>query len=198
MARVLVVNGTRDGHPSAVIGRVVSLLRAWGHVVELLEDPELVDAIDLHGVEGVVLASAPRWGGHSRVVGRFARENVALLRRVPAALLAIDVRLAWAGRWYRDAAQRRADAFLRDLGWHPDPVLLVAGAVEYTRYGRLRRALIKRLIARGDAAADTSRDHVYTDWAAVDRFAATVDMSLEGVPPLAVPPAARPLLASMQ
>lgn len=180
MARVLVVDATGGGHGSAVAGRVASLLRSWGHLVDLLDEAETVDAFDVGGVEGVVLATAPRLGRHARSVSRFVAENQALLHAAPAALLAVDVRLAWKGRWYREAAQRSLDAFLRGLGWTPGGVLLVAGAVEYTRQGRLRRALTRRLVAPGGGATDTSRDHVFTDWNAVDRFAAAFDVSLAG------------------
>jgi menaquinone-dependent protoporphyrinogen oxidase len=63
-------------------------------------------------------------------------------------------------------------AFENETGWHPAQVALFAGALPYTRYGFLKRHLMKKIAGDkpGSLGTDTSRDYVYTDWNEVSRF----------------------------
>lgn len=47
----------------------------------------------------------------------------------------------------------------------------VAGAVPYTRYGWLKRRIMRRLMARANGDTDTTRDYEYTDWEDLNSFA---------------------------
>ena len=74
--------------------------------------------------------------------------------------------------------------------WKPGRTRAIAGALRYTSYGRVTRALMKLIAWRRDRPTDTSRDHVFTDWRAVARFADEIDGDLRD---LATPlPAAPP------
>jgi menaquinone-dependent protoporphyrinogen oxidase len=72
----------------------------------------------------------------------------------------------------------RARALLAGLvdrfGLRPDVVATFAGALRYSRYGWLKRRLMRSIARREGGDTDTSHDHVYTDWDAVDRFAVDV------------------------
>jgi menaquinone-dependent protoporphyrinogen oxidase len=46
----------------------------------------------------------------------------------------------------------------------------VAGALLYTQYGLLKRFIMKLIVKRQGGSTDTSVDHEYTDWAALQRF----------------------------
>jgi menaquinone-dependent protoporphyrinogen oxidase len=60
-------------------------------------------------------------------------------------------------------------AFLTETGWRPTRVLLVAGALMYSKYNFLMRFIMKRIARKAGASTDTSRDHEFTDWATVSR-----------------------------
>jgi menaquinone-dependent protoporphyrinogen oxidase len=62
------------------------------------------------------------------------------------------------------------DQFLKDTEWHPGVTRPVAGALLYTQYGPIIRFVMKRISKSEGGSTDTSRDHEYTDWAALDRF----------------------------
>jgi menaquinone-dependent protoporphyrinogen oxidase len=62
-------------------------------------------------------------------------------------------------------ARRCADAFLHETGWFPSMVRLTAGALTYSRYGPVRRWIMKRIARKAGGGTDTSRDYEYTDWA---------------------------------
>jgi menaquinone-dependent protoporphyrinogen oxidase len=120
----------------------------------------------------VVIGAGVRYGRHGRRIERLVRDNLGLLSSRRNAFFSVCMSAA------REAGQpeaaRYVDAFVERTGWWPERTAVFAGALRYTRYNFLLR-LIMRMIARsvgGDT--DTSRDHEYTDWAAVDRFAAQV------------------------
>ena len=75
-------------------------------------------------------------------------------------------------RW--QTTTRLVQQFIDATGLDPEMVGLFAGALAYTRYGWLKRAVMKRIVASEGGNTDTSRDHEYTDWDAVDDFAADV------------------------
>src|SRR5262249_10815010 len=60
--------------------------------------------------------------------------------------------------------------FLTETGWHPQRIKAVAGALMYSRYNRLVRFVMKRIAKASGGSTDTSMDHEYTDWAALNRL----------------------------
>jgi len=72
------------------------------------------------------------------------------------------------------AAQRLVHELLDHTGYEPDAVGLFAGALVYTQYGWLKRHVMRAIAKHEGGDLDTSRDYEYTDWNAVDLFAADV------------------------
>jgi menaquinone-dependent protoporphyrinogen oxidase len=62
-------------------------------------------------------------------------------------------------------------AMFDSVGWRPPLTAAFAGALKYRRYNFLLRFVMKRIAKAGGHATDTSRDHVYTDFARVLEFA---------------------------
>jgi len=60
-----------------------------------------------------------------------------------------------------------------DTGWSPERVKIVAGALPYTRYGWLKRHMMRRIVGQAGGDTDTSRDYEYTDWHDLGVFAET-------------------------
>jgi menaquinone-dependent protoporphyrinogen oxidase len=64
--------------------------------------------------------------------------------------------------------QRVIDSFLADTGWHPSKVHAAAGAVMYSKYNFLIRFIMRRIARKEGSTSDTSQDHEFTNWAALD------------------------------
>jgi menaquinone-dependent protoporphyrinogen oxidase len=64
------------------------------------------------------------------------------------------------------------DVFVKETGWRPERTLPVAGALTYSRYNIFVRFVMKRIARAAGAPTDTSRDYEFTNWPALDRFAA--------------------------
>jgi menaquinone-dependent protoporphyrinogen oxidase len=45
-----------------------------------------------------------------------------------------------------------------------------AGALKYLEYDFFKRALMRQIARKEGASVDTSRDHEFTDWEALDAF----------------------------
>jgi menaquinone-dependent protoporphyrinogen oxidase len=71
----------------------------------------------------------------------------------------------------RADAQRIAEAFPARLGWKPDVIEIVAGALMFSKYGFLRATALKIIAKKEMGSVDATRDTVFTDWNAVERFA---------------------------
>ena len=97
----------------------------------------------------------------------FVRAKREALERLPSAFFSVSL----AARDDPDEARGYVERFVDETGWRPDAVGVVAGALRFTRYGFIKRRVMRKLAAdRGDMDTDTTRDHVYTDWQGVDRF----------------------------
>lgn len=96
------------------------------------------------GYDGVIVAASVHTGAYQPEVRQWVRTHAPAIRR-----------------------------FLASVDWEPTITKAVAGAVLYTRYGWLKRWLMRRIVAKAGGDTDTSRDYEYTDWADLDRFAQT-------------------------
>jgi menaquinone-dependent protoporphyrinogen oxidase len=168
MAKVLVLYGTTEGQTARIAEVVADVVRERGH------EPDTVDVRRAGGAvpadcTAVVVGAAVHMGKHDKRVVEFVRRNRDTLRRLPSAFYSVSL----SAHGDVDEAQGYLEQFEDDTGWHPDTVALFAGALPYTRYGFLKRRMMKRIVQDkpGDLGVDTSRDYVYTEWDAVKRFA---------------------------
>lgn len=173
MARVLIVYASRYGQTARIAGRLAEQLDHAGHQVTLqdIRQGQPPAAADL------VVVGAPIYAG------RYARSLVRWLERAhpaPARSVFFNVSgsASSADSRGREQALEHAAQFLRRLDWRPSRVEAFAGAIPYTRYGLITRWMMKRIIGRAGGDTDTSRDYEYTDWGAVDDFAAELSARL--------------------
>jgi menaquinone-dependent protoporphyrinogen oxidase len=125
-------------------------------------------------------------GKHPKRVHEFVRAERNALRTRPSAFFQVCLSAAAATRDRRTEGDRYVEEFVAATGWRPDRTAVFAGALRYSQYGFLERAMMKRIAAEMGGDTDTSRDYEYTDWDAVERFAAEfadlVEAELDGEP----------------
>lgn len=193
MQTILVVYATREGHTRRIAEHVAEGLRKHSIAVEILDARESEEPLDLSKFSATILAASVHLGRHEKEMVRFVQRNRAQLEALPSAFLSVS--LSEAGVESEDTtAEHRAqaardvarimDAFFQRTGWHPDRSHAVAGALLYTEYNLLVRWVMRGIAKHEGGSTDTSRDHVYTDWDALDRF---VDAFVGGTVSLAVP-----------
>jgi menaquinone-dependent protoporphyrinogen oxidase len=179
MKPILVAYATREGHTRRIAHHVAELIRMHGREVQLLDVAAAEPPLEMGAYAAALVAGSVHAGAHEREMVRFVKAHRAELERLPAAFISVSLTEAGAEDPAKSAAQRREASravdqmiqkFLRETGWHPLHIKPVAGALLYTKYGRLLRFVIKRIVASQGGSTDTTRDHDYTDWPSLARF----------------------------
>ena len=169
--RVLVVFHSGEGQTEKIADRIVCELERQDALVTLREASK---APSPTAYDVVVVGDSIHAGRHSRQLTRWVDEHEPDLDAMPVALFQVSLTSASDDEEHAAEANRLIQQFLDDTSLDPVMVGLFAGALAYTRYGWLKRTVMKRIAAAEGGDTDTSRDHEYTDWDAVDEFARDV------------------------
>lgn len=179
MAFVLVLYGTGEGQTERIAGHVADVIREHGHDVTLLHGDRIPTDFSLTAYDGIVVGASVHLGRHQRYIREFAVENSALLEAMPSAFFSVSLSAAGRGT-QREKARAVLEGFLEEVDWQPEVRAVVPGTLAYGQYGPMKRFVMKLIARRAGGATDTSRDHEYTDWEGVTRFAETFLDRLEG------------------
>ena len=169
MSRVLMLYGTTDGHTATVASVIAGALRAEGCDVDVVSArPEGASRVAPYA--GVIVAASVHGGDFQRGVRRWVRAHAPELSGLPTAFLPVCLAMLEHQPEARVEINMIIEHFLTGCGWRPTSVRLVAGAVPYTRYGWLKKWVMRRISATMGGGTDTSRDYDYTDWNDVRAF----------------------------
>ena len=149
----MVLYASVEGHTARIAESIASHLRRRGYSVQVAP----AGSAELELTACVIVGASVHYGHHPAWLAQLLRKH-----ELPAKSAFFSVSLG--------AKERYATRFLRRARWKPDLIAVFAGALAYSKYG-----LLKRLVVRGFAAiaghdTDTSKDYDYTDWKAVERF----------------------------
>lgn len=132
------------------------------------------DAPPPAGFDAVVIGDSIHLGRHSRELTDYATSHCEAINSGPAALFQVSLASAQSDDESVQLASQMVDDFCTATGVEPDRVGLFAGALAYSRYRGVRRFLMRHIAEKGALDTDSSHDHSYTDWNAVDDFADAV------------------------
>jgi menaquinone-dependent protoporphyrinogen oxidase len=169
MTRILVLYGTTHGHTAKIARAISDTLRRQG------ASPDVIDANAGWPQPGdyaaVVVAASVNAGRYQRRVRRWVRANADALNARPTAFVSACLGVLQQDPQVQQEVAAIMTRFLTASGWRPTATTTVAGALLYTRYNPLIRAVMKRIAGKAGGDTDTSRDFEYTDWAALRAFA---------------------------
>lgn len=169
---VLLAYHSYEGQTSKIADRIASQLAASGFEADVLDANEAPPPL---GYDAVILGDSIHLGEHSQSLTRFARRHAAELHKQPLALFQVSLTSATDDDEHSAKAHELLHGFTDETGIDPDIVALFAGSLAYTKYGWFKRRMMRRLVLSEIAdAADISHDHEFTDWEAVEAFAADV------------------------
>ena len=169
--RVLVIYGTSYGQTAKIAGRIAQGLQQRGIAVELCDAGTGRPSLATEQYSAILVGSSIIARGHQPSIRKFIEENVGMLNTLPSGFFQVSASAGSGSPHARMAAQRILEEFLAKHGWTPLLSASVAGAINYTRYSLLLKWYMKRASQKNGGSTDTSRDHEYTDWMQVDRFA---------------------------
>ena len=177
--RAAVFFATREGQTRRIAARLADDLRERGVQVDVFDVRESRE-IDFSAYSTGCVAASVHVGHHEREMIAFVKQHRDELLRLGAAFISVTLSEAGVEDLTRPETERKQsaadvqrmlDVFFDQTGWHPDRVLAVAGALAYSQYNFIVRAIMKRIARKAGAPTDTSRDYEFTNWTAVDRLA---------------------------
>ena len=172
MATIAIAYATRHGHTAKIADHLAAAVRREGLEAKLLDTDKSARGLSLDGIVAVVVAAPIHAGGYPKSTVAWVRAHAGELSHIPTAFCSIGLAVASRTTDGRAQTQPIVDAFLQETGWRPDRTEFVAGALKYTKYNLMIRFVMRRIAAANGGDVDTSRDYEYTDWDALDRFAA--------------------------
>jgi menaquinone-dependent protoporphyrinogen oxidase len=181
MNTIAVLYATREGQTRLIAEHVAATLRSREYAVDVVDvGAEPPADIDLTRYAAAVVAASVHIGKHEGEMVAFVKTHRAELERMPTAFLSVSMSEAGAEDASASPERRERAAanvevtirrFLDQTAWNATHVHPVAGALLYRQYGTIVRLVMRFIAKQTGATTDTSRDHEYTDWRALDRFA---------------------------
>jgi menaquinone-dependent protoporphyrinogen oxidase len=171
MAHILVLYSSHDGQTRRIAARVAEVLERAGHEAELCstDAPDVGRAIG--SSDGVVVGAAVRYGHFAPRLQSVLRGRTQLLTALPNAFFAVCLTAGGPGA-KPEVARGYVDDLVRRTGWQPADTAIFAGALRYRDYNPFIRLMMRLIVGHAGGDTDMSRDYEYTDWQAVERFAA--------------------------
>jgi menaquinone-dependent protoporphyrinogen oxidase len=168
VTKILIGYGTTEGQTARIAKYIADVIRGQGHQAQVLDLKQSSD-VPLDRTDAVVIGGSIHMGKHEESVGDFVRKNRATLERLPSAFFSVSL----AAHGDMENARAYVENFERQTGWRPTQVGYFGGALLYRQYGIIKRLMMKRIVRDkpGNLSLDTSRDHEYTQWDDVTRFA---------------------------
>ena len=168
MSRVLVLYASTHGHTARIAERVAATLEATGIDIDLQRagagDPPPT------GYDGVIVGASVHAGHHQKEIVAWAERHHTCLGLRPSAFFSVCLTAADDTEESRIATRAYLDEFTEATNWTPDRTITFAGAIQYREYDFATRLLIRLLMHKGGHPTDTSHDHDFTDWDAVEEF----------------------------
>ena len=168
MARILVLFGTTEGQTAKIAQALAHAIRAEGADVDVIDADTHSPAPEPYA--GVVVAASVHAGRYQRSVRRWVRTHAWALHNRETAFVSVCLGILEHEPETDRELQAIQERFLSETGWRPSVTKVVAGALPYTKYNWLKRAIMKRIVRKAGGDTDTSRDYEYTDWHDVRRF----------------------------
>jgi menaquinone-dependent protoporphyrinogen oxidase len=166
---VLVLYATIEGHTRKIAERAASKLEEAGQIVVLGDVREPGFAVPGR-FDGVLLCAPIHIGRYPTSVAQFLIDWKAALAQVPTALVSVSLGIRSGSAEDRAEAEEYPAKLERKTGFHIPKVHHAAGALKYLEYDFFKRALMRQIAEKEGGPVDTSQDHEFTDWAALDAF----------------------------
>lgn len=179
MSSFLVIYGTGEGQTAKIAERIAVAISERGHETSAIDVRDPPESFTLEAYDAVIVGASIHVGKHQETVRDFVTDNLDTLSAMPTAFFQVSLSSATEAK--REEAAGYVESFLAETGWHPDRIGQFGGALRFSEYGFLKRLMMKR-IAKDllTEEREPNDDAEFTDWDAVDAFAADVAAFVEG------------------
>ena len=170
MSRILILYATIEGQTARIAERMAHTLRAKAFAVDTFPADAIPANLDLAGYGGVIIGASIHYGRHPAYLRAWIRRNRPALNPQRSAFFSVSLSAGGPGA-RPESAKRYLDKFLRRTAWRPRQTASIAGALQYSKYGKIKTMLMRMIVGFAGGHTDASQDYEYTDWNAVEQFA---------------------------
>lgn len=161
--RMLVIYGTTEGQTAKIAGAMAATIRRCGVSVDLAEAGPAWDPAP-EDYAAVIVAASVHAGGYQRALRRWVRSHAKALYGRPTAFVSVCLAIVKPTPEVMRDLSVIMSRFFEATGWTPKETKSVAGALPYSKYGWLKRRIMRRIVAKAQGDTDMTRDYEYTDW----------------------------------
>ncbi|NLX97888.1 MAG: protoporphyrinogen oxidase [Rhodopirellula sp.] len=168
MASILIAYDTGEGQTRKIAQYMGYFVSRSGHDVQVIDIRRPPSGFSFDGIDAVLVGASIHLGKHSRHIVDFVGRHKARLEAAPTGFFSVS--LSAGVEKQKAEAGRFLEEFLQKVDWSPTIKATFAGGLLYREYGFLKRWMMKKIARDAGKDTDTSKNHEYTDWQAVDGF----------------------------
>ena len=174
MKKILVLYATREGQTGKIAQRITAHLRAQNCTVDLVNaaDKAAAALIKPEAYELLVFGASLHAGHVERELLDFIRDHKDGIERKDRSFFLVLLSAATKDPKARatslDTANRQV---IGQLPVSFAEIEMIAGALKFSKYTWPVTWIMKRIARKSGGDTDASRDHEYTDWLQVERYA---------------------------
>ncbi|MFN7779443.1 MAG: menaquinone-dependent protoporphyrinogen IX dehydrogenase [Betaproteobacteria bacterium] len=177
MATTLLLHSTVYGQSRRICERIAARLDAAGKPATVAA---LTDAtIDPAAFDAIVIGASVKHGKHQPTVLEFIRKHQSLIEARPSALFSVSL-IARKPKRNTPETNPYLRALVAQSPWKPGLLAVFAGELDYSRYGPFDKQMMRLVMWVNRGPTDPETKIEFTDWNAVDRFAAQVAALTDG------------------
>ena len=175
MIQIPIFFATTEGQTARIAERLAVLLREAGFSSAAIDvASERAKTFDWTPVRAALVGASLHAGHHQAAAAQFVRANLPRLAARPSAFFSVSLSAGSSNPEEVREARRLAQEFCTTLGWTAGRIVPLAGRLAYTKYGWLKRWMMRRIARKEGGPTDTSRDHELTDWTSVASLATEI------------------------
>jgi len=178
MPRTLILYATIEGQTARIAERISHVLKSKGHAVDMLSAGARQGSFDAGSYDSVIICASIHYGRHPGYLRTLVRHHREALAGRTCGFVSVSLSAGGPGA-KPEAAKRYLRKFLRQTRWSPQETAIIAGALPYSKYGPIKRLVMRGFVGFSGGDTDASRDYEYTDWTSVEAFAERVAQRLE-------------------
>lgn len=174
--KLLILYGNKGGQTEKIARHIKAEAEKSGVEISIYDATDNVPAPK--GFDGVIIGSSIRNRVFQSRIAAYINIYRRELNTIPSVFFtvssaAIGLEKLDPQSWRRKGLGILTDKFLKDNEWKPVLIEHMAGAINFTQYDWRTKAGFWLMALFSGWDHDTSRDHEYTDWVAVDAFVHT-------------------------
>lgn len=183
MYRVLITYATEYGQTEKIAEHIAAGLRHKGVAVDMLSlSAPATHPPEVAGYDMVIIGAPIYAGKFPGVAIDWTRDHLASLGAIRTAFFSVSLNAADPRPEARQTDARMLKAFSEETGLIPQYAAPLIGAIQYRKYGLIKRWVLRKISASAGGPTDTSKNHELTDWDNVSKFAETAVGSIDDGP----------------